>query len=73
MEHPDGLNKADTSLLLLKAVYINFQDFKLWSLHFITAEVLGTFGREDMSFPRACYSCFGGPCVQNEIAQVVPK
>lgn len=28
MEHPDGLNKADKCSLLLKAVYINFQDVR---------------------------------------------
>lgn len=27
MEHPDGLNKANKCSPLLKAVYINFQDF----------------------------------------------
>lgn len=40
MEHPDGPNKADKCSRLLKAVYINFQDFRSWSLYCVTTEAL---------------------------------
>lgn len=50
MEHPDGINKVNTCSLLLKAVYINFQEFMQRGLYCVTREVLGVAGHQDWPF-----------------------
>lgn len=57
MGHPDGLNKGDKCSLLLKAVYISFQDFMERSLYCVTAEVLDSPPSQDRPFINSC--CMG--------------